>query len=91
MSIENDAKRLSKLEYLLLLFSMLEQKKGNKSESVFEEVLKKNQFKRLEFQITEKKKTTFTSIDAQSVKNTDIAKNKGYDTGKKVSGIKRHS
>ena len=26
-----DAKRLSKLEYLLLLFSMLEQKKGNKS------------------------------------------------------------
>ena len=29
-------------------------------------------------------------IDAQSVKNTDIAKNKGYDAGKKVSGIKRH-
>ena len=29
-------------------------------------------------------------IDAQSVKNTDIAKNKGYDAGKKVSSIKRH-
>ena len=29
-------------------------------------------------------------IDAQGVKNTDIAKNKGYDAGKKVSGIKRH-
>ena len=29
-------------------------------------------------------------IDAQSVKNTDTAKNKGYDAGKKVSGIKRH-
>ena len=29
-------------------------------------------------------------IDAQSVKNTDIAKNKSYDAGKKVSGIKRH-
>ena len=27
MSMENDAKRLSKLEYLLLLFSMLEQEK----------------------------------------------------------------
>ena len=35
-------------------------------------------------------KTTFTIVDAQSVKNTDTAKNKGYDAGKKVSGIKRH-
>jgi transposase len=30
-------------------------------------------------------------IDAQSVKNTDTAEHKGYDAGKKVSGIKRHS
>ena len=29
-------------------------------------------------------------IDAQSVKNTDPAEQKGYDAGKKVSGIKRH-
>lgn len=29
-------------------------------------------------------------MDAQSVKNTDTAENKGYDGGKKVSGIKRH-
>jgi hypothetical protein len=29
-------------------------------------------------------------VDAQSVKNTDTAGQKGYDTGKKVSGIKRH-
>lgn len=29
-------------------------------------------------------------VDAQSVKNTDIATQKGYDAGKKVSGIKRH-
>jgi hypothetical protein len=29
-------------------------------------------------------------VDAQSVKNTDTAKHKGYDAGKKVSGIKRH-
>ena len=28
--------------------------------------------------------------DSQSVKNTGIAENKGYDPGKKVSGIKRH-
>jgi len=29
-------------------------------------------------------------VDAQSVKNTDTAKHKGYDAGKRVSGIKRH-
>lgn len=29
-------------------------------------------------------------MDAQSVKNTDTAGHKGYDAGKKVSGIKRH-
>jgi transposase len=29
-------------------------------------------------------------VDAQSVKNTDTAGIKGYDAGKKVSGIKRH-
>jgi len=35
-------------------------------------------------------KTNFCIIDAQSVKNTDCARTKGYDAGKKVSGIKRH-
>ena len=29
-------------------------------------------------------------MDSKSVKNTDSAENKGYDAGKKVSGIKRH-
>ena len=29
-------------------------------------------------------------VDAQSVKNSDSAEQKGYDAGKKVSGIKRH-
>ena len=29
-------------------------------------------------------------MDAQSVKNTDTAEEKGYDAGKKISGIKRH-
>ena len=29
-------------------------------------------------------------MDSQSVKNTDSAGSKGYDPGKKVSGIKRH-
>jgi len=35
-------------------------------------------------------KTSFIIIDAQSVKNTDTAEEKGYDAGKKISGIKRH-
>ena len=34
--------------------------------------------------------TRCTIIDAQSVKNTDTAEEKGYDGGKKISGIKRH-
>ena len=34
--------------------------------------------------------TTFLMIDAQSVQNTDTVMEKGYDAGKKVSGIKRH-
>ena len=34
--------------------------------------------------------TTLGIVDAQSVKNTDTADEKGYDGGKKVSGIKRH-
>ncbi len=29
-------------------------------------------------------------VDAQSVKNTESARQKGYDAGEKVSGIKRH-
>ncbi|OLH27832.1 transposase, partial [Xanthomonas oryzae pv. oryzae] len=34
--------------------------------------------------------STFLIVDAQSVKNSDTAGQKGYDAGKKVSGIKRH-
>ncbi|AOM40378.1 hypothetical protein A9255_07140 [Xenorhabdus hominickii] len=29
-------------------------------------------------------------VDSQSVRNTDTAREKGYDAGKKVSGIKQH-
>jgi len=35
-------------------------------------------------------KTRFGIIDAQSVQNADTAREKGYDAGKKVSGVKRH-
>jgi len=35
-------------------------------------------------------KTSMTIIDSKSIKNTDTAGQKGYDGGKKVSGIKLH-
>jgi len=34
--------------------------------------------------------TTFVIIDSKSIKNTDTAKEKGSDAGKKISGIKLH-
>ena len=37
-----------------------------------------------------KEQTSFCIVDSRSVKNTDSAEVKGYDAGKKVSGIKRH-
>ena len=37
-----------------------------------------------------KDKTSLGIVDAQSVQNADTAEEKGYDGGKKVSGIKRH-
>lgn len=37
-----------------------------------------------------KDKTTCAILDAQSVQNADVAEKKGYDAGKKTSGIKRH-
>jgi transposase len=37
-----------------------------------------------------KSSTSMVIVDAQSVKNTDTAHTKGYDGGKKISGIKRH-
>ena len=37
-----------------------------------------------------KDKTSFGIIDAKSIKNADTAEEKGYDAGKKASGIKLH-
>uniref|UniRef100_UPI0021B251E5 transposase n=1 Tax=Fictibacillus phosphorivorans TaxID=1221500 RepID=UPI0021B251E5 len=40
--------------------------------------------------VTRPQSSSFNIVDAQSVKNADTAEQKGYDGGKKVSGIKRH-
>ena len=69
-------------------FTVWKKPKKNR-ESVLEEILKKISIKNSNCR-REEAKTSFVIIDSQSVKNTDTAKEKGYDTGKKISGIKRH-
>lgn len=61
----------------------------NDSASVLEVVLKK-MVEKERTRNGRNGKTSFVIVDAQSVKNTDTAEQKGYDGGKKVSGIKRH-
>jgi len=63
--------------------------KEDGKDSILEEILKKNVI-HLRKEDNREAKTSFVIIDAQSVKNTDTAEEKGYDGGKKVSGIKRH-
>ena len=57
--------------------------------SILEEILKKKVGEARERDGREPK-TSMGIIDSQSVKNSESAREKGYDGGKKVSGIKRH-
>ena len=50
----------------------------------------KNQVDAARTRLGRSARPTLLIVDAQSVKNTDIAAHKGYDAGKKISGIKRH-
>ncbi len=68
-------------------FSVWSEKREADSESTLERVLKKLVAKIL-IADGRKEKTSFIIIDAQSVKNSDTAEEKGYDVGKKVSGNK---
>ncbi|MXS80730.1 IS5 family transposase [Nitrosomonas sp. GH22] len=58
--------------------------------SLLERALKKNQVGAAREKQGRNASSTFLIVDAQSVKNSDTAGQKGYDAGKKVSGIKRH-
>ncbi|MFA1721548.1 IS5 family transposase [Xanthomonas campestris pv. raphani] len=58
--------------------------------SLLEQALKKSQVGVARARQERNACTRFLIVDAQSVKNTDTAGQKGYDAGKKVSGIKRH-
>ena len=70
-------------------FRQWSERPGPEDDSILERVLKKLVgAARKSNGRTER--TGFCIVDSQSVKNTDSAGSKGYDAGKKVSGIKRH-
>ncbi|AUR50827.1 IS5 family transposase [Aquella oligotrophica] len=78
-----------KWETVYFYFNMWAKKPESNEDSIIEIVLKKL----VGLVRTENGRNAMTSfciVDAQSVKNTNTAENKGYDAGKKVSGIKRH-
>ena len=70
-------------------FRQWSERPGPGQDSILEQVLKKIGWRGPTKQWT-KEQTSFCIVDSQSVKNTDTAGHKGYDAGKKVSGIKRH-
>ena len=70
-------------------FRQWSERPGPEQDSILEQVLKKS-VGAARPSNGRKKQTSFCIVDSQSVKNTDSAEQKGYDAGKKVSGIKRH-
>ena len=70
-------------------FGQWSERPGPGQNSILEQVLKKSVGAARQSN-GRKEQTSFCIVDSQSVKNTDTADSKGYDAGKKVSGIKRH-
>ena len=70
-------------------FRQWKQKDDELDESLLDQILAKL-VKASRVDEERKEKTSFCIIDSQSVKNAASAKSKGYDAGKKISGIKRH-
>lgn len=70
-------------------FTVWGERKTKNTPSILEEVLKKLVGKE-RLKNGRSCNTSLGIVDAQSVKNTESAEEKGYDTGEKVSGIKRH-
>ena len=70
-------------------FRQWSERSGPGQDSILERVLKKSVGAARQSN-GRKEQTSFCIVDSQSVKNTDTADSKGYDAGKKVSGIKRH-
>ena len=70
-------------------FRQWSERPGPGQDSILEQVLKKSVGAARQSN-GRKEQTSCCIVDSQSVKNTDTAGHKGYDAGKKVSGIKRH-
>ena len=89
--VANAACGLLQLAHLLPVFPAMERAAwpGLGQDSILEQVLKKSVGAARQSN-GRKEQTSFCIVDSQSVKNTDTAGHKGYDAGKKVSGIKRH-
>ena len=70
-------------------FRQWSERPGPGQDSILEQVLKKSVGAARQSN-GRKEQTSCCIVDSQSVKNTDTAGHKGYDAGKKVSGVKRH-
>ena len=70
-------------------FRQWSERPGPGQDSILERVLKKSVGAARQSN-GRKEPTSCCIVDSPSVKNTDTAGHKGYDAGKKVSGIKRH-
>lgn len=81
------ARAVSQVTYCALIFMIWsELHEGGK---LLEQALK-NQVGAAREKLRRNASSTLLIVDAQSVKNTETARLKSYDAGKKVSGIKRH-
>ena len=89
--VANATKWLSqvKWETVYFYFNIWAKKPEDNEDSIIEIVLKKL-VGLVRIENSRNATTNFSMVAAQSVKNTDTAWTKGYDVGKKISGIKRH-
>ena len=70
-------------------FRQWSERPGPEKESILEQVSKKLVGAARQYN-GRTEQTSFCIVDSQSVRNTDSAGSKGYDSGKRVSGVKRH-
>ena len=71
-------------------FRQWSERPGPGQDSILEQVPKKNRLARPDKAMDGKSRPASVSWTPRASKNTDTAEHKGYDAGKKVSGIKRH-
>ncbi len=83
------SRRVPPLGHGVFVFCQVERARSGRSERPGAG-LKKKSVGEVRIELGRNAQTSFVIVDAQSVKNTDTVEEKGYNAGKKVSGIKRH-